>query len=526
MPVELGMAFTADANGSIAGIRFYKDPLNTGTHTVSLWTASGISLATATVTNESTAGWQEADFASPVSISKNTVYIASYHNPSHYAYTSAGLSTAIDRSPLHTPATPGGTPTHRELQLPLPRPTISSTRSSLPAPDAPPQVASIDPADNATSVPVGAWITANFSGPVQTQTVSIVVTDPNGNVVPGSSADESGAAAAIFVPTSNLAASTRYTVTISGVVSSGGTPMNGTFVSHFTTSGVASCPCTVFSSSALPQQSDSGDGAALSVGLAFPPSVDGFVTGVRFYADASNTGTHTGSLFGPDGSRLATVTFPTVVTPGWQYATFTTPVSVSAGANYVVSTYMPNGHYSDSTNFFTTPYVNTPLTGTTGLYTYGSDTQPTSTYQASNYYVDAIFTPGAAASGTLSVTTRTPADTATGVSVSSAVTGTFNGAIDQGTLQFTVTGPGGTPVAGSVSYDTSSNIATFQPSAALNYGALYSVSLSAVGSSGAAMASRRLELHHGQRTGANGYGPISGQRSDCSAHYFDRERCI
>ena len=38
-PVELGVKFTADYNGTITGIRFYKAAANTGTHIGSLWTA-------------------------------------------------------------------------------------------------------------------------------------------------------------------------------------------------------------------------------------------------------------------------------------------------------------------------------------------------------------------------------------------------------------------------------------------------------------------------------------------------------
>ena len=46
------MKFTADANGSITGIRFYKGPLNTGTHVADLWSSTGALLATATFTGE------------------------------------------------------------------------------------------------------------------------------------------------------------------------------------------------------------------------------------------------------------------------------------------------------------------------------------------------------------------------------------------------------------------------------------------------------------------------------------------
>ena len=40
-PVELGVKFKADANGSIVGIRFYKSSLNVGPHVANLWSSTG-----------------------------------------------------------------------------------------------------------------------------------------------------------------------------------------------------------------------------------------------------------------------------------------------------------------------------------------------------------------------------------------------------------------------------------------------------------------------------------------------------
>ena len=57
-------------------MRFYKGAGNNGTHTGSLWTASGTLLATGTFTNETASGWQTLMFANPVQISANTVYVA------------------------------------------------------------------------------------------------------------------------------------------------------------------------------------------------------------------------------------------------------------------------------------------------------------------------------------------------------------------------------------------------------------------------------------------------------------------
>jgi len=84
--IELGVKFTAVADGYISGIRFYKGSGNIGTHTGSLWTTSGILLATATFSNETSTGWQEVRFAAPVAITANTTYVASYFAPNgHYS---------------------------------------------------------------------------------------------------------------------------------------------------------------------------------------------------------------------------------------------------------------------------------------------------------------------------------------------------------------------------------------------------------------------------------------------------------
>jgi hypothetical protein len=99
----LGVKFTSDRSGSITGIRFYKSSANTGTHAGSLWSQSGQLLARATFTNETPSGWQQVNFATPVSIQANTVYVASYHTKvGRYAADNNYFSTTgVDRGPLH-----------------------------------------------------------------------------------------------------------------------------------------------------------------------------------------------------------------------------------------------------------------------------------------------------------------------------------------------------------------------------------------------------------------------------------------
>jgi hypothetical protein len=80
-PWELGVKFRSSQAGYITGVRFYKGPSNTGTHVAHLWTSTGTLLASATFSNESGSGWQQAMFASPVAIQANTTYVASYSVP-------------------------------------------------------------------------------------------------------------------------------------------------------------------------------------------------------------------------------------------------------------------------------------------------------------------------------------------------------------------------------------------------------------------------------------------------------------
>src|SRR6476620_6482265 len=80
------MKYQSAVAGWVAGMRFYKAAANTGTHTGSLWTSSGSLLATGTFTNETASGWQSMVFSSPVAVTADTTYVASYFAPNgHYS---------------------------------------------------------------------------------------------------------------------------------------------------------------------------------------------------------------------------------------------------------------------------------------------------------------------------------------------------------------------------------------------------------------------------------------------------------
>ncbi len=75
------MRFRVEVDGYVTGIRFFKGPNNTGTHTGSLWSSDGERLATGTFADETESGWQDLTFAAPVPIEAGAIQVASYHAP-------------------------------------------------------------------------------------------------------------------------------------------------------------------------------------------------------------------------------------------------------------------------------------------------------------------------------------------------------------------------------------------------------------------------------------------------------------
>jgi uncharacterized repeat protein (TIGR01451 family) len=100
--VTLGVKFRSDVDGTISGVRFYKGIGNNGTHIGLLYGAAGNLLAQATFTGETSSGWQQVNFSTPVAISANSTYIIAYWTNSGFAY-DAGYFTnsGIDNAPLH-----------------------------------------------------------------------------------------------------------------------------------------------------------------------------------------------------------------------------------------------------------------------------------------------------------------------------------------------------------------------------------------------------------------------------------------
>ncbi|WP_426244008.1 DUF4082 domain-containing protein [Nocardioides sp. LHG3406-4] len=246
--------------------------------------------------------------------------------------------------------------------------------------------------------------------------------------------------------------------------------------------GPATCPCTIWPGTATPERTDS-DTAAVELGVKFRTSTAGFVTGIRYYKPSVSTGTHVGTLWTGAGTKLGTVTFTNETASGWQQATFASPVAVTANTTYVASYFTPS-RYVASSDYFATATTRGPLTalangtdGGNGLYRYGGTPGvfPTSSYNSENYWVDVVFADTDTTKPT--VTSRTPAPGATGVSVGVSPTAELSEPVQQSTIGFELRGPGGGLVPAATSYDAGTRTATLDPAAALAPATTYTASL-------------------------------------------------
>lgn len=233
--VNLGVKFTSDSAGTITGLRFYKGTANTGTHVGTLWSASGAVLAQATFTGETASGWQQVNFATPVAITANTVYVASYLAPvGRYAADTGYFSSAgADNAPLHAlrngVSGSNGVYAYASTTT-FPTRTYQATNywvdvvfntSTPPADTTPPTVSSVSPASAATAVSVSTPVTATFSEALNAATVSaasFTLRDAAGALVNAAVAYNATTRVATLTPAAALTAQTLYTASVSTAV--------------------------------------------------------------------------------------------------------------------------------------------------------------------------------------------------------------------------------------------------------------------------------------------------------------------
>ena len=251
----------------------------------------------------------------------------------------------------------------------------------------------------------------------------------------------------------------------------------------------ALCPCTIWDDTTTPWWTDVTDTTAQELGVKFQSDVPGVVTGIRFYKSAANIGTHVGHLWSASGTLLAAAIFTGESASGWQRVDFSPPVAIAANTTYTASYHTDVGHYAADTFYFGRSGVDQwPLHamssassngngvfagGTTGVF-------PGSSYFATNYWVDVVFSPNTQDTTPPTVSAMTPGDGATDVTTRTAVTATVSELIDVATLTsstFFLRDPSNAIVSSSISYNASTSIATLTPAQPLAATTIYTATI-------------------------------------------------
>jgi hypothetical protein len=345
------------------------------------------------------------------------------------------------------------------------------------------------PSSTITSPTAGAAVASG-----STVTISGTANDTGGGVVGGVEVSVDGGTT--WHPANGRASwSYSWTPTTSGSITiksraiddSGNIENPGASVT--VTVGARTCPCSIWDNTATPAVVTDPDTQAIEVGVKFRSDNDGFITGIRFYKASTNTGTHVGSLWSSSGTQLATATFTSETASGWQQVTFGSPVAITASTTYVASYHTNVGHYSVDEGYFASARDNPPLhalsngsSGGNGVYTYSSNSAfPTSSFNSSNYWVDAVFTTTAAADTTPpTVTSVSPTSGATGVSTGTSITATFSEAMNSSTISsstFELRNSSSTLVPATVSYNATSRTVTLTPSSPVTASATYTATV-------------------------------------------------
>lgn len=162
---------------------------------------------------------------------------------------------------------------------------------------------------------------------------------------------------------------------------------------------------TLFGST-VPALLDIDNGAGINLGTLMTFSIPGKVNGIRWYVPLTQTALTPHAAFyqyvsESVGTDLADLNFgPIVYGSGWNTVLFNTPVPVVANQQYVASVWTQ--HYAATNHVFDTNLVNGSITGIANgvghangrFFQDPSPNYPTTSFNASSYFVDVLFDDG------------------------------------------------------------------------------------------------------------------------------------
>jgi hypothetical protein len=303
---------------------------------------------------------------------------------------------------------------------------------TVPAPTAPTVISTV-PINLTTAVPINQALTATFSVAMDPATIdgaTFALSGPGGVAVTGIVTYVAAGSVATFTPAANLAPDALYTATITtGATDLEGTKLAANYVWTFTTAAtVVVVPPAVIST--------------IPINAATAVPLNQIVSAT--FSTAMNPATINPTTF-------------TLTGPG------TTPVSgllAYAGVGNAL-TFTPTANLAANTLFTATIKTGSQDLAGIGLV---------------NNYVWTFTTGAAVVVVPPEVVSTVPANAATGVPLNQAVSATFTEGMNPLTITtgtFTLVGPGGIGVSGTVAYDAVNFIATFTPNEPLTAGSSY-----------------------------------------------------
>lgn len=297
--------------------------------------------------------------------------------------------------------------------------TAAQLQTDMATPVAPivPTVTSETPAPGATNVSALTAVTATFNESIQSAALAFSLADSQGNPVAGTVSYNDTSHVATFTPAAALKGGVTYVATVTGAQDASGHVMAAPVSWSFTT-----IKPTVTGETPAPGASN----VARTVAPTFTFNESVLSTSIGFNLVSASNQAVSGTISYNDSAHTAT---------------FTPAAPLAASTTYMASV---NSATDASGNGLAAPV--------SWSFTTAAPVLPT-------------------------VVNETPTINASNVPLTSTVSATFNEAILPSTLTFTVVDPANNPVAGTVSYNASTNTATFTPAAALQPESNYTVTV-------------------------------------------------
>ena len=290
----------------------------------------------------------------------------------------------------------------------------------------PPLISSRSPAPGATNVATNTTVQVGFNEAMNASTIngSTFTLSTGGSGVAGTVTYSAATLIATFTPSAPLASNQTYTVTVTtGVRDVPGNALVSNDVFNFTT--VDNVAPTIVSRSPAPSATNVPTSSTVQIGFSEPMDAGTINTGTLTLS-TGGSGVPGAVTYNP-ATRVATFTPNSTLTSNATYTVLATTGMRDAGGNALAS--------SDSYTFTTAD--NSPPT----------------------------------------IVSRSPSPGATNVATSATVQVGFSEAMDASTITsstFTVS-TGGSDIAGTISYNPGTNVATFTPAAALGSSQTYTV---------------------------------------------------